>query len=550
MRRLLATCLALGLPLLYSRAAEARPSLEVSTTLGGADATEYLVRVANPESFEDKGVLELRRSSDGPAVSSEPFSVPANSTRYFRLPGGKGRGLDAVAVTSEGTFHAQERYTGSAGLVVFDIPRRDSQRLEELRVHTSGANIVVSHAVFDDTTKTPVLTKRPAVYDGIALVMVPSSVFLSLPLEERDALTTWVRTGGSIALSVDEGDGPTLSTIFPTENAHRHTLGTEAELGLGHVYFLAVDPWAEKLGDDVATQEKLAQLVDQHQNTNHFFGEPWMDAAPPSLDPNRGYRPVIPLVGLLLVAQAIIAALGFRRLATKKGMGPAYRFVAGSSAITFGAVIGLGIYSKGGFSPRARELSFVDVASGDSTAWVERKTTYFAGTEHTVSIAPRDPLNDLVVTRDLDVLRGVDGRGAMKINDLTVQPWQTAQIAERGTTTLNGAITVAYEHNDIVVHNTSGSVLRNVLVSNGTSCFGLGTLENGGTKKSSLDLTIPCGDLGAAWADYAEYPDELTRYFYIGGHPVLIGQIDDQPSMLNGFKLEKRTTVVRVRGAS
>ena len=80
MRRL-ASCLAVGLALLYARTAGAVPSLEVSTTLGGADASEYLVRVANPDATESSGVIELRQSGDERPVARTPYSVPANGTR-------------------------------------------------------------------------------------------------------------------------------------------------------------------------------------------------------------------------------------------------------------------------------------------------------------------------------------------------------------------------------------------------------------------------------------------------------------------------------------
>lgn len=539
MARLFGTCVALGLALLYSRAAEARPVLEVSTTLGGADATEYLVRVANPEAHEETGVLELRRGDEHP-VSRESFSVPAYETRYFRLPGDRGRQLAAVAVTDEGTFRAQERFVGSAGLSVFDIPWRDSQRLHDFRAHTNS-NIVISHAVFDDRTQAPVLTKRAAVYDGIAIVMTPAARFASLPTDERDAILTWVRTGGTLALAGPNADKLDLvaGRLHPTE------LGSAAEIGLGRIYILPIDPWTVEVADDNALQEKLAKLVEQRPAVTHFFGEPWSDTPPPTLDPNRNYRSVMALAGILLVAQALVTAFAFRRLATKRGMGPAYRFVVGSSAVTFGAIVGLGIYAKGGFSPRAREVTFADVASGETVAWIERKRTYFASNTRSVEVTPRDAANDLLLRDSQAAVFRVNDNSVV-LDDVTVQPWQTTAITERGTTMLGGGITLKNTEGALLVHNATGSTLHDVIIALNGTCLAVGDIENGGERTSGTPR--PCDDLGPAWSDFdGAYPDRLGRYFP-GRRLTLIGQLEEETGSLDGFRLEKRTTVVRVTG--
>jgi hypothetical protein len=358
MPRLLPSCLAVGLTLLSARAAEARPSVELSTTVGGADASEYLVRVENPDASDERGVIELRRLGDEHAVARAPFEVPARATRYFRIPGENGQRLEAVAITRDATVRGEDHFLGQGALVVFDIPPRDEQRLHELRVHTAE-NAIITHATFDETTRTPVLTRRAAVYDGVALVLVPSSVFLALPAAERDALTTWVRTGGALALSVgDPRDLSRLSDLVGEggDRLRRAGFVDTADLGLGHVHVLSSDPWSNEANGDLAVQEELVELAGRHRLSNRFSSGPWPDVTPPSLDPNQGYRSVIAIAGVLLVVQALVTALAFRRLALRRGMGPAYRFVVGSSATAFAAVVGLGIHAKGGFGARARAL--------------------------------------------------------------------------------------------------------------------------------------------------------------------------------------------------
>jgi hypothetical protein len=548
MRRLLGSSVLgvglVGLGLLYSKTAEARPNLEVTTTLGGADASEYLIRIENPDAIESSGDLELQRLGDNRVVGAHaPFSVPAKSTRYFRIPGEKGARFDAVAITSDGNIHAQDRYSVEGGQVLFDIPPRDAQRLHELRVHSTKQNIVVTHAAFDETTQTPILTKRPAVYDSVAVVMIPSSVFVALPAAEREALTTWVRAGGAIAMSF--GPNERFEDIIGGEHLRSREFGSIADLGLGHVYILPLDPWSAKDNGDSDVQEKLAHIAEneRRRSMGHFFGEPWADIPSPTLDPNRNYRSVMALAGILLVAQALISAFMFRRLATKRGMGPAYRFVVASSATTFAAVVGLGIYAKGGFSPRARELSFADAASGESVAWVERKRTYFASSARTVAVTPRDPSSDLHVRDAHAVYRADDGT----LEGVTVRPWETTAVTERGTTTLGGGVKLETKGGTVVIRNATGNTLRNVVVSTPDHhCLGFGEIENGGTATGGTPIS--CVNLGPAWSEYEGAYSIRLEHYITEGQLVLLGQFEEAPGTIDGFRLEKRTTVVRVMG--
>jgi hypothetical protein len=569
MPRRLATCLGLGLALLYyARSADAAPSLEVSTTLGGADAGEYLVRVANPDAKSESGIIELRHPGDDRAVARTPFEVPAKSTRYFRIPGEKGQRPGAVAITSgETTVRAQERFNNDSSFVVFDIPPRDEQRLHELRVH-SGPNAVITHATFDEATKTPVLTRRAAVYEGVALVVVPSRMFLALPAPEREALTTWVRAGGDIALSVsDDADLPRLADLVGdgvkgVKDEHlrvawsggrlrRASFGATAELGLGRVHLLPLDVWSTDANGEITVQEKLVDLARSHPVASPLFGDPsWMELPNPSLDPNQGYRSVLALAGMLLVAQALVTALAFRRLALRRGMGAAYRFVAGSSAVTFAAVIGLGLYAKGGFGARARELSFVDAASGETVGRVERTRAYFASDTRSIEVSPRDASN-LLDSRAHDsraVVRVDDGnRGKVVLGDVRVRPWQTTAVTERGTTTLGGGVRIASENGKITVQNATGATLRNVVVARpeGT-CLAFGEIANG--QESSAGTPLSCTDLGPAWATYRGAHRSPEDYAVTPTRLTLLGQLEEGPTSMDGFRVEKRTTLLRVTG--
>jgi hypothetical protein len=555
------------------------PSLEVSTTLGGAAASEYLVRVANPDATESSGVIELRQAGDERSVARAPYSVPANGIRYFRIPGEKAQRFGAVAVTGDKTVRAQEHFSGDGTVVIFDIPPRDDQRLRELRVHT-GPSYGLTHAAFDETTHTPILTRRAAVYDSAALVLVPSRVFLALPAPEREALTAWVRAGGAIALSVsDERDLPRLADLvgngvrgdpdIPSVGGSTYTgprtawsggrlrsesFGASAELGLGRVHLLPLDAWSAEANGDVAIQEKLVALASMHRAPARFINAPWMSPQIGALDPNQGYRSVIALAGLLLGAQALITALAFRRLALRRGMGSAYRFVVGSSAVTFAAVLGLGVYAKGGFGARARELSFADAASGESVAWVERNRTYFASDTRTIEVTPRDPSNVIEVrARDSHAVLRVDDASANAVlTDVGVRPWQATAVTERGTTSLGGGVRIESVDGKIVVRNSSGRALRNVIVASSVGCFDFGTIASGAEKTSATPRS--CTELGPDWdvfrgPYYSARPEDL----FVSQRLTLLGQLEEAPnapSSIDGFRVEKRTTLVRIVGGA
>lgn len=534
------TGLAAGLSLLYyAEAVSAAPSLEVSTTLGGSDANEYLVRVSNQDADakDESGVLELRRQGDERTVARTHFEVPAHTTRYFRVPGDRGMRFGAVAITPgrEKPIRALERYTNDSGsIVLFDIPPRDEQRLHELRVHNATTSAVITHASWDESTKTPVLTRRAAVYEGATLVLVPSSVFLALPAPEREALTNWVRAGGSMAVTI-------------TSEQDR-ALFTDGELGLGRMHVLSYDPWSPESNGNVDIQEKLVRLAQADRNDNRAYNDPWGKTPEASLDPNFGYRGVLPIAGVMLVIQALVTALAFRRLATRKGMGAGYRFVAASSAVGFAAVVGLGIYAKGGYGARARELSFAQAASGESVAWVQRNRAYFASRGRTIEVTPRDPAN--VIDSEGLGRYSSDSRATLRVEDANVvlgnveiRPWQTTTVTEKGTTNLGGGVTVGFgDDGKVVVRNRVGAALHNVVVARPDGiCVAFGDVANGEEKTSATPHS--CTDLGPDWVNHRSsypYPRRLT----------LLGELEEPPTTIDGFRLEKRTTLLHVTGGA
>lgn len=580
MPRRLVSCLAVGFALFSTSIASAKPNVELTTTMGGASAGEYLVRVQNPDGAEEAGVIELRSQYTDRALVTAPFEVPAHTTRYFRVPGEAASRCDAVVVTKKGdTVRAQERRTGEGSHIVFDIPPRDEQRLQDLRGHKSGMTTVLSHAVFDESTSTPILPQRAVAYDGVSLVLVRTNVFLRLPATEREALVNWVRMGGAIAFSVsDPQDLVSLSDLVGTNivrlsnddkfvawsggRLRPATYGAEAAVGLGRIHLLPVDVWSTESNGDAQVQDKLMDVVTSTAANRHIGASRERGALEVVrlLDPNQGYRSVTAIAGVLLVLQALGMAFGYWRIARRRGMGAAYRFVVGTSTATFAVVVGLGIYGKGGFRARAQEIAFADAASGESLGWVERNRAYFSGSERTTTVTPRDA-SGVVSAHELDELRydrnearpvlRVNDKNEMVLSEVRVRPWRTTVVTETGTLSLGTGVRVESKDGKVVVHNGTGSTLRNVIVSNpqARGCIAFGDIESGGEK--TANEAYPCKDHGAGWSAYdTVYRDRFSEPVFSTWRLTLIGEMQEGPTTIDGFNVEKRTTLLRVMGGA
>lgn len=583
--RAMATCFAAALAL-AAHPALAAPTFELTTTMGdvgpSGGAGEYLVRVHNPDAHAAEGTLELQRIYEEAITARATYHVPPGGTAFVRMPVADVSGrFEAVARSSTGIIlaRAQEHRTNDGSVIVFEVPPDDDRRLREVRASAMGRETMAfSHAAVDQGV--PVLTERAAAYDGTAMVLVPSNVLGRLVPSQRDALLTWVRTGGLLGIAVvDPGDlsQPTLTDLVgdgvrmaPDEKAEAPTrvstfwggrvkqapFGATASLGLGSVQLLAADPWAVDPSADVWLQTQLVALAAHRpaRRAESYSG----DLPTPYLDPNEGYRSVLAIAGVLLLAHAVVSALAFRRLAARRGMGPAYRFVAAASALTFGAVLGLGVYAKGGRSARARELTFAETASGENVAWIQRYRSFYAGQERTIDVVPRDAANFLVPLGDRRVAMNTNETDAFTLSGIAVKPWRATTVREDGTMPLGGGVSLSYEGGDIVVRNATGGALHDVLVSEPRrGCLAFGPIAAGETARSSAaHASTACSDprgLGPAWDAYmTSYRLRIPDPVFPEGRTTLLAELvmPDAPSSDSGFRVERRATILRVIGGS
>ena len=602
LRRALATSLAAGLGLVASAAA-ASPSLELTSIVGrleyGGGATELLVEVRNPDHASVHGTIELRRSGSGSVAAHAPFDVPAGERRHVRIPVASGAERFAVtAVDDAGNVLARtgDERADRTSLAIFEIPPSDDDRLQALKsnvVHAPGRNETVSlgHAAIDATTGVPILSERAVVYEGISLVVIPARVLARLVPAQRDALLGWVRTGGALAIGVsqaselggleglvgagvrmqpadelpldDRGASPGKNAnLFVYEGGRLRTgpFGGVAELGLGTVHLLAVDPWSTAANGNEWVQDHLADVAADRPARFRPYADSAAVSAVKYLDPNEGYRSVIVLVGLLLAAHAVGTALGFRRIALRRGMGPAYRFAAVTSAATFAAVAGLGVYARGGLAARSRELAFVEVASGERLAWVQRHRAFFASDARKVDIVPRDPANLLTPLgrEDREPAVRVDGSGVVSLVGVQVRPWQTTAVLEKGTTTLPGAISLRREGDTVLVRNGTGRTLHKVVVSDPQrGCLAFGEIPGGAestsaTARPSNACTMTERE-SAPWRAFdAMFTTQPEPRLLPEKRLTLVGELDPDGAPLDdgGMPVDQRLVIVRVSGGA
>lgn len=603
LRRAIATSLAAGLGLVAATAS-AGPSLELTSTVGrlsyGGGATELLVEVRNPDRTPIHGTIELRRSGgrdDESLAARAPFDVPAGERRYIRMPVASGSTRFLVAaLDDQGVLLVQagEERADRTEHTIFEIPPSDDERLHDLKsnvVHESDRNkhnetVSLAHAAVD-TSGAPILTERAVMYEGISLVVVPARMLGRLVPAQREALLAWVRTGGSLALGIadarelagleelvgagvrmvpeeelpaDQDVSGALAQKLVGYQGGRLTVGPfggVASFGLGNVHLLALDPWSADANGNAWVQEQLALVAAASPTRFHTYDSGTTQAVK-YLDPNGGYRSVIVLVGLLLAAHAIGTALGFRRLALRRGMGPAYRFAAATSAVSFAAVVGLGIHARGGLAARSRELAVVDVASGERLAWVQRTRAFYARDARRIDVTPRDPMNLLTPI-------GRDGRepgvrvdtNVVSLVGLQVHPWQTAAVVEKGTTTLPGAVTIRRDADTIFVRNDLGQPLRNVLVSDRSHlCLAFAEIPAGAEVTSaSATSSGACTVMSesAPWRAFDMMLAGWTDPQVVGERRLtLVGQLDPKegPPDDGGMPVDQRKVIVHVVGGA
>lgn len=607
---------------LFPRPAHAGVDLEVGSVLGEVRSeNELLVRIRNPERREIHGTIAIEDRSPIPHVLARtPFVAAPAASSFVKVPlatPAYGTELVAVARDEAGreVGRAIESSRGSGNFVLLELPPKDTKLLPfhidprgSAALRRIGGNATITTAPADETTGAHILPDRPSSYAHVAIVVAPASELESLAGADRDVLVGWVKGGGALAIAVrepadlarpvlvslvgagvqaapferrtpdqeeleeKEDEDGSVSAATPAVQAklsgfaggrlRRSRFGAVADVGLGNVHLLAIDPWSKEANGDRWVQTQIVDVVaDEPARTaightsldDGFYSEPIIRA----LDANDSFRLALAIATLILVLYAIVVGpILFRRLAKRGPVLAPYRWTVMASAATFTAVVVIGLVAKGGFGSRSRGLALVEVASGEPLGVLRSYRSFYGSSGQVISIAAHAPRSAFAEPSVRGATVATSATGASTLEHVAVRPWETVVVREDATITIGQGITITQEGVDLVVTNRSGIRIRDAIISSAElGCLGLGTIDDGARASSHgasrLEDTI-CSDekkLPPAWrAFHSAFVGRPARASL--GRPTLLGELESPVVPEPGFRSDRHDVLVRVVGGA
>ena len=602
-----------------ARSAQAGVELEMSSVLGDIRPEgEVLVRVRNSDGHDLRGVVSIEsRHPSEHTHARRPFAVGPKSTSFVKVPVAlQPYGEDIIAVARDeagnelarveagsrvgGSFILLEIAPPGARLQPFHVDAKSSPALRRV-----GGGVTVSTAPTNEPTGQYILPERASTYSHVAMVMVAASELETLDATSRDVLLAWVEGGGNLAVAVRETADlarPTLVRLVgagvhaapferkvgdPSEKAQypeqleddaepaalspaiaakltgfaggrvrRSQFGAVAEVGLGNVHLLAIDPWSKEANGDRWVQAQIVELASErgrsaigHTSVGDGF---YPDSILRALDANESFRVALGVATVLLLVYAVgVGPIVFRRLARRGPVLAPYRWTLVASATTFAVIVLVGLVAKGGFGRRARQLALVEVASGDPIAVERGYRAFYTSSGRVIDIAGSSPRSSFAEPSAPGAVIATSAAGASTLAHVAVRPWETVAVREDATITLGQGITIAGDGDDLAVTNRSGFGIRDAILASHDNavCFGLGTIADGATARSRgarhLDSST-CADATQTpgWRAFhaAFFAQHVDR-------PVLFGELDTPvPAEDTGFRIDRHTVLVRVVG--
>jgi hypothetical protein len=315
--------------------------MDVAPVLGacsGGSWTTLMVRLTNVGSVPIEGLLETYTvqswSREVPWRSQAPFSVPGNGRAVLEIPAPSGAQfpspIELLARDATGAELASSSVAGRGELApcLFDL-----NPTSRVRASLGGVLLPIAYRSRSGATQlaievgspesSPVsgellLPERPIGYAGATLVLADSAVLARLPEPALAALTEWVLTGGSLAITISrpedlsgalmtklvggapvpvdpppslrkerlfrlvpEGASSSYGSAVPLierklrpseavadtlmgysgGNLRATPVGASASYGLGEVHLLAWNPSRSPALEDAWAQQTLAELV-------------------------------------------------------------------------------------------------------------------------------------------------------------------------------------------------------------------------------------------------------------------------------------------------
>jgi hypothetical protein len=251
--------------------------------------------------------------------------------------------------------------------------------------------------------------------------------------------------------------------------------GASAPYGLGEVHLLPFDPSAPGVLDDPWAGSRLVDL------TRHAWDRRASVAMPlgvgaggrshttevrRQLDPNEASKWATAIAAVLLLAYAAVAGPLNFVMATRAGTPlRALRILPVLSVLTFFAIVGVGVVSKG-VRGESRRLSLIETSGGMTRGAVRRYRGLFTPRSAGLSVQATDQAAVLgLALSGGERARLVTERAGLRVENVAMRPWETVVVREDGGAALGGGITLAQAPGDDVrVVNRTGRDLRGVVV--------------------------------------------------------------------------------------
>ncbi|MFO0589770.1 MAG: hypothetical protein U0441_19680 [Polyangiaceae bacterium] len=503
----------------------------VLITIGNAGGSPLRGEVeASLHTYGDKRSFESRAPyavAAGATVSVElPVDVPSYGQVYVRVIDKDNGEIASTSFTS----------ADSASIALFDTSGSQLKgAINDTEVTTAfeegshlsrtkgGAGVTVNVVLprVDAATGDPILPDRSALYASVSAVLMRSETLVRLTEPDLSALTSYVLSGGTLAITITRPEdvrnptiaalvgGPIAQTAVSSEalrplvvasslgpvglapgedlgkalggfrggNLKGSAYGNSAPYGLGEVHLLAFDPTRKPALDDAWARVRMVDLTrrafDRRANIvfrpGAYEEQYNLQSVRRVLDPNESSRWAIGAAALLLLVYAVLAApLNYSLAAKRNKPLRALRLLPLFSAITFFVIVGIGMLAKG-VNGRARHLSLVDAGAGMPKASIRRYRAFFASRAKELTVRTTDAsglVRTAIVAEPGEANdRLVVDREGVRLVSVDALPWQTLVVREDGVASLGEGIAIAKKQDGtIAVKNRTGRDLRAALL--------------------------------------------------------------------------------------
>jgi len=390
-----------------------------------------LVELTNVTRRELRGEVEVDIESwrGTPDRHHVRLDLPPGETRRVQLvarvrEGGSSIAARYVAGRELGRTSIGVGYGGGEGIVVLSDPPRLRAALLDVSTESTDpygsiqhVNVPVGVVPMDADTGDPLAPLRVHGWSVAALVVASAPLLERLSPQQKEALTQWVRTGGTLLVfprTPEDLRAPLLRSLVGElrrvegvaiqghyaavpesmrgvglegdARVRQEPFGASAPFGFGRVFVATFDGTQEHVTSPATRRTVVAALERYRRNgvdrPVFAYGGPEQDSSAPwgaygggyydgsalraALDPNESYRPALLLVALVLLLYVfVVGPINFRMIGKRNRPILALITTPIAAVVCLMVLLMVGYVGKG-TTMRYRSVSLTEVMEGDS----------------------------------------------------------------------------------------------------------------------------------------------------------------------------------------